>query len=43
MFLIRGEDAAAAFAKSDASETFAFAVAFHDDFVAIFEETTLFA
>ena len=41
--LFRGQDATAAFSEADAAVAFAFAVASHDDLVAVFDEAALFA
>ena len=41
--LFSGKNSAAAFAEAYSAETFAFAVAFHYDLVAIFEEPSLLA
>ena len=43
MNLLRRQYSPAAFAEADAAKAFAFAVAFHDYFVAVFEEAALFA
>lgn len=41
--LFRWNNSPTAFAEADAAEAFAFAVAFHDDLVSVFEETAGFA
>jgi hypothetical protein len=43
IFLLSRENSSATFTKADASEAFAFAEAFHDDLVAVFEKAPLFA
>ena len=40
---VGGNNATATFAESDATEAFAFAEAFHDDLIAVFEKASLFA